>query len=193
LKHYKSGNVGLPLLVKPYLCSPTVIQFALRWRTESEVLSGAGESTCGNTRCEHHHLTRVPGEMMSLSTLELPFGYEERGKQKSALVKVVLCNRCVKKLMWKRRKEKEGVEGLGQSAGELRTHRKPGPDNSVEHVDRERDASGSDVRNHDISQGTTKKKRRRSSRSLSPRSRRKRDGSTHVSARLSDHRSITPL
>ena len=32
--------------------------------------------------------------------------YEEQGETKSALVKVVLCGRCVKKLMWKRQKEK---------------------------------------------------------------------------------------
>ncbi|EGN98803.1 hypothetical protein SERLA73DRAFT_181447 [Serpula lacrymans var. lacrymans S7.3] len=91
LKHYKSGN------------------FSLRWRTENEVLSGAGESTCANTRCEYHEPPR-PGERIqipALSALELPFGYEEHGEHKSALVKVVLCGKCVKKLMWKRRKEKE--------------------------------------------------------------------------------------
>ncbi|KAH9928432.1 folate-sensitive fragile site protein Fra10Ac1-domain-containing protein [Amylocystis lapponica] len=66
LKHYKSGN------------------FALRWRTESEVISGAGETTCGNTRCPLH---------------------AER-ENKFALVKVVLCNKCSKKLMWKRNQEK---------------------------------------------------------------------------------------
>ncbi|KAG6902835.1 hypothetical protein C0995_010720 [Termitomyces sp. Mi166 len=93
LKHYKSGN------------------FALRWRTESEVLSGAGETTCGNTRCEHHHplpeyLRRSAGPASSLTTLELPFAYEEHGENKSALVKMVLCKRCVDKLMWKRRNEK---------------------------------------------------------------------------------------
>ena len=44
---------------------------------------------------------------MPLTTLELPFAYLEHGESKSALVKVVLCGRCVKKLMWKRTKEKE--------------------------------------------------------------------------------------
>ncbi|KAJ7261761.1 folate-sensitive fragile site protein Fra10Ac1-domain-containing protein [Mycena haematopus] len=85
LKHYKSGN------------------FSLRWRTESEVLAGAGETTCGNTRCEHHEGRRQP----PLTTLELPFAYTEHGEAKSALVKAVLCEKCLKKLMWKRRKEKE--------------------------------------------------------------------------------------
>ncbi|KAH0833012.1 folate-sensitive fragile site protein Fra10Ac1-domain-containing protein [Lanmaoa asiatica] len=84
LKHYKSGN------------------FALRWRTESEVLDGIGETSCANTRCEHH---RSPSSS-ELSTLELPFAYEEHGDQKEALVKIVLCPRCVRKLMWKRRHDK---------------------------------------------------------------------------------------
>ncbi|KXN91639.1 Protein FRA10AC1 [Leucoagaricus sp. SymC.cos] len=102
LKHYKSGN------------------FALRWRTESEVLSGAGESTCGNTRCKYHfnptptmddfgrrrHKKKEP----QLTTLELPFAYIEHGEPKSALVKVVLCTRCGKKLMWKRKKDKDEKE-----------------------------------------------------------------------------------
>jgi len=95
LKHYKSGN------------------FALRWRTEEEVLAGSGETTCGNTRCQRHFTPtpRFPGQELQqqplLTTLELPFSYIEHGENKSALVKVALCEKCVKKLMWKRRKEKE--------------------------------------------------------------------------------------
>ncbi|KIL64284.1 hypothetical protein M378DRAFT_192729 [Amanita muscaria Koide BX008] len=99
LKHYKSGN------------------FALRWRTEDEVLSGAGETTCANTRCEHHHAitynmsssqhAEQSRSKIPLTTLELPFAYEEHGEHKSALVKVVLCDRCVQKLMYKRNKEKK--------------------------------------------------------------------------------------
>ncbi|EPQ54214.1 hypothetical protein GLOTRDRAFT_78146 [Gloeophyllum trabeum ATCC 11539] len=86
LKHYKSGN------------------FALRWRTETEVLSGAGETTCGNIRCPYHD---AAGSDVRLKTLEVPFGYEEHGAYKSCLVKLVLCARCTKKLMWKKEKEKE--------------------------------------------------------------------------------------
>ncbi|KAG7088414.1 hypothetical protein E1B28_012411 [Marasmius oreades] len=96
LKHYKSG------------------EFALRWRTEEEVLSGAGETTCGNTRCKDHELStssrnfdRDEKQSKALTTLELPFAYVEHGENKSALVKVVLCDKCLKKLMWKRRKAKE--------------------------------------------------------------------------------------
>ncbi|KAJ4477332.1 folate-sensitive fragile site protein Fra10Ac1-domain-containing protein [Lentinula aciculospora] len=73
LKHYKSGK------------------FALRWRTEDEVLAGTGESTCGNTRCKHRtsvQYDRPPkNKKPALSTLELPFAYSEHGENKSALSK----------------------------------------------------------------------------------------------------------
>jgi protein FRA10AC1 len=68
--------------------------------------------------------------MPTLSTLELPFVYEEHGETKSALVKIVLCQRCVKKLMWKRQQEKEQNVGSVDSgegsagAGGGRTSRK---------------------------------------------------------------------
>ena len=48
--------------------------------------------------------------MPPLKTVELPFAYEEEGTMKSALVKVVLCDKCLKKLMWKREKGKERAE-----------------------------------------------------------------------------------
>ncbi|CCO29642.1 Protein FRA10AC1 [Rhizoctonia solani AG-1 IB] len=93
LKHYKSGN------------------FALRWRTETEVISGLGQFTCGNARCAYHQADDDrPVPQPKLITLELPFGYVEDGEAKSALVKVVLCERCKKKLMWKRDKDREGME-----------------------------------------------------------------------------------
>ncbi|CUA68494.1 Protein FRA10AC1 [Homo sapiens] [Rhizoctonia solani] len=96
LKHYKSG------------------QFALRWRTEPEVISGLGQFTCGNTRCAYHQADDDrPVPQPKLITLELPFGYVEDQEAKSALVKVVLCERCKKKLMWKREKDREVTE-LGE-------------------------------------------------------------------------------
>ncbi|KAG9010982.1 hypothetical protein FRB94_009040 [Tulasnella sp. JGI-2019a] len=89
LKHYKRGDV------------------ALRWRTEGEVVSGAGQFTCGNTRCAYHEPAAMKNrQTKTLFTLELPFAYEEEGRRKSALVKVVLCRRCKKKLTWKRDQEK---------------------------------------------------------------------------------------
>ncbi|KAI1797012.1 folate-sensitive fragile site protein Fra10Ac1-domain-containing protein [Ganoderma leucocontextum] len=137
LKHYKSGN------------------FALRWRTEEEVISGAGETTCGNTRCPLH-------------------------RDKFALVKVVLCSKCCKMLMWKRNKEKEerstregptgeaGCEAAGSDEDEhperrrRRISRSPGENENGrgEHRRRRRTAEEVDV---------GEQKRRRSSRSRSPR------------------------
>ncbi|GJE89923.1 folate-sensitive fragile site protein Fra10Ac1-domain-containing protein [Phanerochaete sordida] len=123
LKHYKSGN------------------FALRWRTEEEVISGAGESTCGNTRCPLHPPRNIDPDDPSppLKTLELPFAYIEDGQTKSALVKVVLCDKCCDKLMWKRNKEKArqkgSSEGIAQSEGrDIRSRMEPGamPDNRVD-------------------------------------------------------------
>ncbi|THH00381.1 hypothetical protein EW026_g2159 [Hermanssonia centrifuga] len=104
LKHYKSGN------------------FALRWRTETEVISGAGETTCGNTRCSLHSARNIDPEDLhpALITLELPFSYVEDGENKFALVKVVLCGKCYKKLMWKRNKEKEKETRQTQAEGEER-------------------------------------------------------------------------
>ncbi|OSD06300.1 hypothetical protein PYCCODRAFT_1464262 [Trametes coccinea BRFM310] len=101
LKHYKSGN------------------FALRWRTEEEVLSGAGETTCGNTRCPLHKevLEEDIDIRPALSTLEVPFSYIEHGESKFALVKLVLCPKCVKKLMYKRNKEKERARKREERAG----------------------------------------------------------------------------
>ncbi|KAG8930645.1 hypothetical protein FRC01_002449 [Tulasnella sp. 417] len=94
LKHYKSGNVSL------------------RWRTEDEVVSGAGQFSCGNTRCKWHAPEEVEGvrKPPALITLEVPFGYIEHGEAKYALVKLVLCSKCKKKLTWKRDKEKAAAQ-----------------------------------------------------------------------------------
>ena len=73
-------------------------------------MSGAGESTCGNTRCAHHFTPTNGRQLPPLSTLEVPFAYVEHGETKQALVKLVLCERCTRKLMYKRTKEKEEKE-----------------------------------------------------------------------------------
>ncbi|KAI0368763.1 hypothetical protein BV20DRAFT_439896 [Pilatotrama ljubarskyi] len=166
LKHYKSGN------------------FALRWRTEEEVLSGAGETTCGNTRCPLHKEFPQEGEDIrpALSTLELPFSYLEHGESKFALVKVVLCPKCVKKLMYKRNKEKEEARlreerassstypnDEGRRAGEERRRR-----SQSEHEDREKRRRKSRRRSRDPEHHEEQEhryKRSRSSRSRSPRRR----------------------
>ncbi|KDN41157.1 hypothetical protein K437DRAFT_258398 [Tilletiaria anomala UBC 951] len=106
LKHFKSGNV------------------ALRWRTEDELIDGIGQFTCGGIRCKHHK--RLPSigaesqDQPALTTYQLDFTYLEATDgasstqlslselvQKQALVKVVLCPRCSKRLSWKRERDKE--------------------------------------------------------------------------------------
>ncbi|KAG5650324.1 hypothetical protein H0H81_012621 [Sphagnurus paluster] len=175
LKHYKSGN------------------FALRWRTEEEVLSGAGETTCANTRCEHHHATpeylaRSSGPAPRLTTLELPFAYEEHGENKAALVKVVLCPKCFDKLMWKRRKEKadkEKAEGIHQEPkGADDRHAKVQVEVKLEEQDVELlESTHRDERRRSKhwERGRRREeehsRRRRSSRSRSPRAHHRRDRS----------------
>lgn len=82
------------------------------------MISGAGETTCGNTRCSLHPPRNIDAEepLPGLTTLELPFSYVEHGENKMALVKVVLCGKCCKKLMWKRNKEKERQQELAAAA-----------------------------------------------------------------------------
>lgn len=149
-------------------------QFALRWRTEAEVLSGAGETTCGNTRCERYH--SGGSSASQLTTLELPFAYEEHGENKSALVKIVLCSKCVKKLMWKRTKEKEkevqgAVSKLERSTG-AEAEGITGPDDEVSERRKER-------RRHRNDEKETWP-RKRNSRSLSPRRRSASEAATHI-------------
>lgn len=100
LKHYKSGNISL------------------RWRTEDEVISGAGQFSCGNTRCKWHAPDQLENSTKppALITLEVPFGYIEHEEAKSALVKLVLCSKCKKKLTWKRDKEKAALLAAGSGA-----------------------------------------------------------------------------
>jgi protein FRA10AC1 len=140
------------------------------------VLSGAGENTCGNTRCKHHDNQDAA---VQISTLELPFAYEEHAERKSALVKVVLCPRCLKKLMWKRNKEKATGQPAIPSDGPAE------PDNSVEDkaddTKRWRRSKGRVDDKHDKRESSMREPgpstRRRTSRSCSPRDRKDRDSS----------------
>lgn len=143
LKHYKSGN------------------FALRWRTESEVLSGAGENSCGNTRCKHHNNQDTTTQ---LTTLELPFSYEEHGERKSALVKVALCPRCLKKLMWKRNMDREGQAATSTEEPIERGDEEDVGDAAVgtERPRRSKDSKANGIKDASLLN------RRRSSRSRSP-------------------------
>jgi len=173
LKHYKSGNVCIfpihQVSSSPHTHTPRVAQFALRWRTEAEVLSGAGENTCGNTRCKHHNDQDVA---VKLSTLELPFAYEEHGEPKSALVKVVLCPRCLKKLMWKRNKEKAAAPPATQLDGPVEPVDDGGMENEADDMDRLRRSKGKTAdKRESTAVKTGSSMSRRTSRSRSPRNR----------------------
>lgn len=77
LSRYKEGKVGM------------------RWRVETEVVSGKGQFVCSNLACEDHN---------GLSSYEVNFGYMEDGQKKNALVKVRLCVVCKNKMNYKREK-----------------------------------------------------------------------------------------
>ncbi len=71
LSRYREGKVGL------------------RWRVESEVISGLGSEYCGGLTC---------GGNQELNTFEVPFQYAENNEIKAELVKLKLCGKCSKKL-----------------------------------------------------------------------------------------------
>ncbi|KAI3510836.1 hypothetical protein L1887_17973 [Cichorium endivia] len=96
MSHYKTGKIGL------------------RWRTEKEVTSGKGQFVCGNKHCN---------EEEGLSSYEVNFAYFEAGENKQALVKLVTCERCAKKLLYKKLKEKEKEESKRREKEEHRKKR----------------------------------------------------------------------
>nr|DBA15121.1 TPA: hypothetical protein GDO54_004376 [Pyxicephalus adspersus] len=54
-------------------------KFGFRWRVEKEVVSGKGQFSCGNKRCD---------EKEGLKSWEVNFGYVEHGEKRNALVKL---------------------------------------------------------------------------------------------------------
>ena len=69
-------------------------QFAMRWRTEREVVVGKGQFVCAELSCR---------EKDGLVSWEVPFAYREKGEHKTALVKVRLCDACSEKLQYKKK------------------------------------------------------------------------------------------
>lgn len=80
-------------------------QLGLRWRTRQEVLDGRGERSCGNKRCVNSR---------ELSTIEVPFAYQEGGVQKKELVKLRLCATCLP--LVSKKKSHRGEEKVGKSS-----------------------------------------------------------------------------
>lgn len=79
----------------------------MRWRTKEEVLAGKGQFSCANLSCGNHESTLDEnpddpggevGDKEGLQGFELMFEYVERGEEKSALVKVRVCDECTVKL-----------------------------------------------------------------------------------------------
>ncbi|KAK6535576.1 hypothetical protein TWF694_002031 [Orbilia ellipsospora] len=126
-------------------------QVALRWRTKQEVLQGLGQFTCASLTCPRHaaptedslefSLDSEEGDgMVPLETIEMNFGYVEKGIKKNALVKVCVCEKCAGKLhkvkgSSKRRggskeREREREEKKSRERRERR-HRRHGDDEEV--------------------------------------------------------------
>ena len=149
------------------------------------MLSGAGETTCGNTRCPLHGEFPDGDDDVrpALTTLELPFSYAEHGQSKFALVKVVLCPKCCKKLMWKRNKEKEErdkwegghVDEVSHEAteagGDVPDERYKRRRRSGSPIDEMRDRDEHARKRRAAVDDTREPRRKRSSRSRSPHSR----------------------
>lgn len=70
-------------------------KIALRWRIESEVVSGKGQFVCGEKRCE---------VVDQLRSWEVNFAYVELNQRKNALVKIRLCPECSHKLNYHHRR-----------------------------------------------------------------------------------------
>jgi protein FRA10AC1 len=153
-------------------------QIALRWRTEDEVLSGAGELSCGNTRCPYYDTPadsvpsgsqdihpKPPVNSPKLTTMELPFSYVEQGESevRDVMVKVVLCERCVKKLMWKKEREKKDKEEAASDGRERTSQTRADLDSYATYSSSRKRANHRDERNHKRARDS------RRSRSRSPR------------------------
>ncbi|KAH8914900.1 hypothetical protein BT69DRAFT_1325823 [Atractiella rhizophila] len=102
---------------------------AIRWRTESEVLSGKGETRCANVRCTTVQVSPSPTHSPSsterrvakekeeeedrrekLKEYEIPFSYVEGGQKKSTMVRVRVCARCARKLVPSRSRKEKGLK-----------------------------------------------------------------------------------
>lgn len=67
------------------------VNIGLRWRIESEVISGKGQTKCGEINCNNTN---------GLCIYEVPFSYVEDNETKIELVKVVMCKSCTQKLKY---------------------------------------------------------------------------------------------
>jgi protein FRA10AC1 len=94
-------------------------KLGLRWRRESEVVSGKGQFLCGNITP-----TKKCDATTHLHSFEINFAYIEEGTRKNELVKVRLCPRCAKKMNKGRsdvekKQRKEGDSGRKRGRVEI--------------------------------------------------------------------------
>ena len=137
-----------------------------------------------------------------LNTVELPFAYEEHGEQKAALVKVVLCDSCLRKLMWKREKEKEMRGQVRLERGEEKKKPKDGVTEEVdEEVKEEVEMEGKGERRRGYEDGTDESASRHSHRRHIPHregrgpsdSQKARERGEHERRRRRSSRSFSPI
>ncbi|KAN0033504.1 hypothetical protein ACTA71_007191 [Dictyostelium dimigraforme] len=128
LSRYKSGQIGL------------------RWRIESEVISGIGQFNCANKKC-----ISSDKKIEELKSFEVPFSYKELNEDKIALVKVVLCPLCSKLLNYSniKKKKKELQKYLKEEKNKNKKRKKNNNNSSSEDEeydddDDDEDDSGSD-------------------------------------------------
>ncbi|XP_053552979.1 protein FRA10AC1 [Bombina bombina] len=84
-------------------------KFGFRWRVEKELVSGKGQFSCGNKRCD---------EKEGLKSWEVNFGYVEHGEKKNALVKLRLCPECSYKLNFHHRRREVEPKSLKRKTQE---------------------------------------------------------------------------
>ncbi|EGC39684.1 hypothetical protein DICPUDRAFT_74743 [Dictyostelium purpureum] len=132
LSHYKSGEIGL------------------RWRIESEVVSGRGQFTCANKKCSALTTTRKE----ELKSFEVPFSYREQNQDKIALVKVVLCPLCSKLLNYSniKKKKKELKEFLKKNDNNKKEKEKEKEKDKDKKKRKNRNDNGSDSDNYSSSE-----------------------------------------
>ncbi|ETL50463.1 hypothetical protein L916_00300 [Phytophthora nicotianae] len=117
LSRYKEGKIGL------------------RWRTETEVIAGKGQFSCGNKRCD---------ERTGLHSYELLFAYIEHGERKRCLVKVRACSACAEKLFYKKLVEMRKQERKEKKRERKRRRLESGSDSRKAKRRRSPSSSGSE-------------------------------------------------
>jgi len=107
-------------------------QFGMRWRVETEVLTGVGQFACASKKCE---------ERKKLRTWEVNFGYIELGEKKNALVKCRLCFECSYKLNYhhkrkeltkKKKKRKKKKRSSSSETDDYRSRKRKIADEKLE-------------------------------------------------------------